>query len=60
MAKIIEQGYKRITCRNCNSLLEYMQNEVKAGKFNMDYLGDYDTYNYIKCPSCNNRCPIKE
>jgi uncharacterized protein YlaI len=59
MVKIIEQGYKRITCGKCNSLIEYTQSEVKSGKFNMDYLGDYDVKEYIMCPSCENRVPTK-
>lgn len=59
MPKIIEQGYKRLTCYKCESLLEYVQSEVKTGKFNMDYLGDYDLWEYIDCPSCGNRCPTK-
>lgn len=60
MARIIEQGYERLTCRKCKTLFEYTQGEVRTGKFNMDYLGDYDIEKYIKCPSCNNKCIIKE
>ncbi len=59
MVKIIEQGYQRLTCGKCKSVLEYTQSDVKVGKFNMDYLGDYDIEEYIKCPSCNNKCIIK-
>lgn len=58
MARIIEQGYQRLTCRKCNTLFEYTQNEVCEGTFNHDYLGDFDTENYIKCPSCGNRCIV--
>lgn len=59
MARIIEQGYHRLTCRKCNTLFEYTQNEVKEGKFNIDYLGDFDTEKYISCPSCSNKCIIR-
>jgi len=59
MAKVIEQGYKRFTCNKCNSIIEYAQNEVKTGKFNLDYLGDYDLWEYILCPSCSNKYIIK-
>ena len=60
MAKIITQGYKRLTCNYCNSVIEYEQSEVKSGKFNMDYLGDYDIKEYIKCPSCNHKITTKD
>ena len=59
MVKIVEQGYQRLTCHKCKSILEYTQSEVKEGKFNIDYLGDYDIEKYIDCPSCNNKCIIK-
>lgn len=59
MVKIVEQGYQRLTCWKCKSVLEYTQSEVKKGTFNHDYLGDYDTENYITCPACSSRCIIK-
>lgn len=60
MVKIVEQGYKRLKCYKCKSELEYLQSEVKKGKFNMDYLGDYNIKEYIKCPSCGTKCIIKD
>ena len=60
MVKIIEQGYKRLICKYCESVLEYKQSEVSVGKFNVDYLGDYDNLKYIICPSCKSTCIIKE
>lgn len=59
MARIIEQGYHRLNCRTCNTLFEYMQNEVKERTYNHEYLGDYDTDNFVQCPSCSNWCLIK-
>lgn len=59
MARIIEQGYLRLTCNACKSLIEYTRSEVKRGEFNMDYLGDSDTEDYIDCPSCQHKCIIK-
>lgn len=60
MVKIIQQGYQRLTCSKCVSVLEYTQSDVKSGEFNRDYLGDYDIYKYIDCPSCGNKCIIKD
>ena len=59
MARIIEQGYHRLTCRKCKTLFEYIQNEVREGTFNHDYLGDFDTEDYVSCPSCSDKFIIK-
>lgn len=59
MPRIVEQGYLRLTCKKCKSVIEYMASEIKEGKFNYDYLGDYDLEDYIDCPSCQNKCIIK-
>lgn len=42
---------KRITCRNCGSILEYHTKDVTEviGK---DYGGGTDIRNYIICPVC--------
>ena len=59
MARIVEQGYLRLTCKRCSTLFEYQYNEVREGTFNHDYLGDYDVLKYVACPSCNNKCIVK-
>lgn len=58
MVKVVgkdEKAIKRITCKNCASILEYTQSETKRGKFNVDWTGDGDDKDYIDCPTCNDR-----
>jgi RNase P subunit RPR2 len=43
--------YKRITCRNCATILEYTPNEVQK-RVTKDYGGGTDVTEYIQCPNC--------
>ncbi len=53
MVKVLEQHNLKCTCRKCKSVLEYVKDDVlKNVKVNMDYLGDYDLIDAIKCPVC--------
>lgn len=61
MPKVVGRDEKlvpRASCFGCGSIVEYAQNEVKQGKFNMDYLGDYDLMDYIDCPKCNYKIQV--
>lgn len=56
MVKIIDETpdpsvVKRIICKSCGSLLEYIPNEVKkySGR---DYSGGPDGHEWIDCPKC--------
>lgn len=50
--------YKQITCKNCASILEYVNNEVKRYD-GVDYSGGADGKEWIKCPSCNKQVIIR-
>lgn len=43
---------KRVTCRNCASLLEYTQSDTRKIKHSCDYLGDCEIDDGITCPNC--------
>lgn len=49
---------KRITCKNCASMLVYTLSEVKTIN-GRDYSGGPDGREYIKCPSCNKQVIIR-
>jgi ribosomal protein S27E len=49
---------KRVTCRKCGSILEYLPVDVQHGT-STDYTGVSDTYSYIKCSECNNTVYVK-
>lgn len=54
MVKVIgidTQYIKKVTCRNCASILEYTDSEVITKRYR-DYLGDTDYVKIIKCPNC--------
>lgn len=49
---------KRVTCRNCASIIEYNLVEEQRG-YTSDYLGDKDYYSYIPCPCCGKQVKTK-
>ena len=49
---------KRVTCRKCSSILEYLPVDVEYST-SADYTGDYDTTASIKCPECGNTVYVK-
>lgn len=61
MVKIVgrdESAVKRVTCRNCASILEYCLYEVKSRKVS-DYGGGSEIYKFICCASCNSEVAVK-
>lgn len=48
---------KRVTCRNCGSILEYHSVDIKE-YYSYDYQGGRDLHKYITCPCCNNRAHV--
>ena len=49
---------KRVTCRNCGSILEYTPVDEKKD-YSSDYTGGRDTYSYISCPCCGKQVITK-
>jgi hypothetical protein len=45
--KVIKRNPKRITCKYCDTILEYLPKDVKLKDF-----GDGDYGHFIKCPEC--------
>lgn len=48
-----QSKYKQLTCYKCASILKYTMADTEKRKFDMDYLGDYNICDSIKCPVCN-------
>ena len=51
-------GVKRVTCRNCSSVLEYIPAEVKS-RSGRDYSGGPDGKEWIDCPCCGKEVTLK-
>ncbi len=49
---------KRVTCRNCSSVLEYVPGEVKS-RSGKDYSGGPDGKEWIDCPCCGKEVTLK-
>jgi RNase P subunit RPR2 len=49
---------KRVTCRNCSSILEYVQSEVQS-YIHHDYGGGADTVYHISCPCCAKQLNVR-
>lgn len=45
--------YKRITCRKCASILQYLPIDLKS-RTSKDYGGGTDYVEFIVCPTCAN------
>ena len=61
MAKVVgrdESVVKRVTCRNCASILEYTKNEVRS-YHGTDYSGGSDGQEWVDCPNCGGRAVIR-
>lgn len=61
MVKIVGQDQtvaKRIICRNCGSVLEYLPVEVKKYSGH-DYSGGSDGREWIVCPQCSHDVTIR-
>lgn len=49
---------KRVTCRNCSSVLEYTPAEEQRD-YTSDYTGSKDYYSYVLCPCCGKQVVTK-
>jgi RNase P subunit RPR2 len=45
--------YKRMTCHNCASIIQYTRSELIWNDINHDYLGDFDRVQGLYCPNCS-------
>lgn len=52
-----EKVKRRVTCRNCGSILEYLAIDVRH-RTTRDYTGDSDDYYWIDCPQCHNEVAV--
>ncbi len=52
------EAVKRVTCRNCGSILEYLPRDVQS-KTSRDYSGVADTDYWVDCPECGKRVTVK-
>lgn len=49
---------KKVTCKNCGSILLYLPKEVKSQA--MYSMGEWDgTYYWIDCPECKKQVTVK-
>jgi ribosomal protein S27E len=48
---------KQCLCRNCGATLEYIPRDVQK-EIHADYGGGRDTYEFIKCPDCDNKIGV--
>ena len=61
--KIIDIGpdpsvVKRVTCRHCGAILEYVPNDVKTIN-RVDYGGGPDGEEWVVCPNCMEKAIIR-
>jgi len=62
MAKVVgrdENAVKRVTCRNCASIVEYTQGEVRNLWSGTDYGGGPDGADGFPCPNCGKDVIVK-
>jgi RNase P subunit RPR2 len=56
MATIVgtdQSAMKRVTCRNCASIIEYTEADIRLVSYR-DYDGTMDTDKRLRCPACGN------
>lgn len=53
-----ESKRRQTTCKNCTSILRFVNLDVKSYD-KRDYIGDLDTYHYVECPKCKEKCFVK-
>ena len=60
--KVIKKGLwkKRITCRDCNSVLAIEEVDIKYFPYIHDYGSELEEDFYIECPVCGNEISIKK
>ena len=49
---------KKVTCRHCSAIIEYVPNEVKE-VHGTDYGGGPDGMEWVDCPNCTKRAVIR-
>lgn len=47
---------KRVTCRQCSSILEYLPADVQTRT--VSSFGDSCTVSYVPCPECSNKVEV--
>lgn len=45
-----DKSFKRLTCKNCAAIVEYVQKDVKSKSYSI--MGDPSGHDEITCPSC--------
>ena len=61
MVKVLgkdESLFKRVSCRECASILEYTEHEVKSYS-GTDYSGGPDGMEWVDCPNCGKKAIIR-
>ena len=62
MLKIVgvdESVYKRITCYNCASIVQYTESDISVKVCGKDYSGGSDGHEGFNCPSCGSLIKTK-
>ena len=62
MPKVVgkdDKYVKRITCRNCASIIEYTESEVRNLWSGTDYSGGSDGADGFECPQCGKEIHTK-
>ncbi len=53
-----EKVKKRVTCKNCSAIIEYVPNDVKHYN-GTDYSGGSDGMEWVDCPNCGGKAVIR-
>ena len=60
VAKVVGKApehVKRVTCRNCASIIEYTLADTEV-RTTPDYTGDCESYRSLICPACQSRISV--
>ena len=52
MVKVVEITYKKLTCKKCDSVLEYTFSDIATHRHSYDYTGSFEVTTGIRCPVC--------
>lgn len=60
--KVVKEGSwkKRLTCRDCNSVLHIEEADIKYSQYIHDYGSELEEDFYIDCVVCGNEISIKK
>lgn len=53
MIKVLEHGFRKITCPYCKAKLQYEQEDISEVEVQDDVLTDGEIIKYIICPDCD-------